>query len=129
MGKNQMRRAIFIIAIAIPAIAIAPALAQKQPPNDLPPIDVLGHRPPKANACGSESGDQRLNCLNRKMEHQVDHINPPAISAPLGANSPDTKIGIVNLPAVQQQYGQNYGKSVIPFRSPPPVFAPALGHH
>ncbi len=85
--------------------------------------------PPRVMDCGHKSGAHQLDCLNRRMERQVDRVNPPAISAPLGANSPDTKIGIVNLPAVQQQYGQNYGKSVIPYRPPPLIYAPALGHH
>jgi hypothetical protein len=129
MGENQMRRSIFVMAVAIPAMGTLPSQARSQPPSDLPPINVLGRPAAKADACASESGDRRLNCLNRKMQRQVDHISPPEISAPLGANSPDTKIGIVNLPAVQQQYGQNYGKSVIPFRPPPVSFAPALGHH
>ncbi len=126
MLERQMRQTIFAIAFSM--IGIAPGLAQERP-NDLPPIDVLGHRSSKSDDCGQKNGTHQLDCLNRRMQRQVDHINPPAISAPLGANSPDTKIGIVNLPAVQQQYGQNYGKSVIPFRPSPPVFAPALGHH
>ncbi len=107
MLERQMRQTVFAITFSM--IGIAPGLAQA-PPNDLPPIDVLGHRPPKADACGSESGDQRLNCLNRKMQRQVDHINTPAISAPLGANSPDTRSASSTLPAVQQQYGQKLRK-------------------
>jgi hypothetical protein len=37
-------------------------------------------------------------------------------------------VGIVNVPAVQQQYGQNFGHSVIPYWPPPPVFTSPLGH-
>ena len=123
-----MRRSVFIITLAM--IGPVPGLAQGQSPSDLPPIYVLGKRAPEANdSCGAKNGTQKLNCLNRQMRRQADHVNAPVISAPLGANSPDIKIGIVNLPAVQQQYGQNFGKSVIPFRPPPLTFAPALGHH
>jgi hypothetical protein len=41
---------------------------------------------------------------------------------PIDARSSDTKLGIVNIPAVQQQYGSNFGRSVVPFRVPQPVF-------
>ncbi len=69
--------------------------------------------PAAPNACaGAESGSpQALNCLNQKLKQQVDQINPGLTTptAPLDARSPDTRIGIVNVPAVQQQYGQNFG--------------------
>ncbi len=100
MLEHQMRRSIFAGVLSM--IGIAPGLAQ-EPPNDLPPINVLGHRPPKSDDCGKQSGAHQLDCLNRKMKQQVDRVSPSAISAPLSASSPDTKIGIVNLPAVQQQ--------------------------
>ncbi len=127
MSERQMQQTIAAIVL-LSMIGIAPGLAQ-EPPNDLPPIDVFGHRPAKSDDCGQKRGAHQPDCLNRRMERQVDRVNPPAISAPLGANSADTKIGIVNLPAVQQQYGQNYGKSVVPYRPLPMIYAPALGHH
>lgn len=46
----------------------------------------------------------------------------------IDARSSDLKKGVVNLPAVQQQYGKNFGRSVIPYRpGPPPVYTSPLG--
>ena len=59
-----------------------------------------------------------LNCLNRKLKKKIDQLQLPQISAPLDARSPDTKVGIVNQPALRQQYGTNYGISVVPQRPP-----------
>lgn len=59
-----------------------------------------------------------LNCLNRKLKRKIDQLQLPQVSAPLDARSPDTKIGIVNQPALRQQYGTNYGISVLPQRPP-----------
>ncbi|WP_407112967.1 hypothetical protein [Bradyrhizobium sp. LMG 9283] len=44
------------------------------------------------------------------------------------ARSPDAKVGVVNIPGVQQQYGRNFGVSVAPFRPPPPVVSAPIGH-
>ncbi len=107
-------------------------LAQEQP-QPLPQIEVGGQRIPPASSGGcakaAAGSSQSLNCLNQQLKQQVDQVNPQTIDAPLNAGSGDTKIGIVNLPAVQQQYGKNYGHSVIPFRPPPPTFASPLSRH
>lgn len=72
--------------------------------------------------------DHSLSILNQQLKRKVDEVNPTANTPPLDAGSPDTKIGVINIPRVQQQYGKNFGNSVIPFRPPPPVFAPLGGH-
>jgi hypothetical protein len=38
-----------------------------------------------------------------------------------------SKTGVVNIPGVQQQYGKNFGNSVIPYRPSSPVFSAPLG--
>jgi hypothetical protein len=72
-----------------------------------------------------------MDCLNQQLKQKVDRVNPPIINQPpLDARSPDTKIGVINVPGVQQQYGKNFGVSAVPFRPPPPVFAaPFAGRH
>ncbi|HEX3506703.1 MAG TPA: hypothetical protein VHU22_25250 [Xanthobacteraceae bacterium] len=50
------------------------------------------------------------------MQQQVNNVNPVTPSAPLSAGSTDIKVGIVNMSAVKQQYGQNFGVSAIPYR-------------
>ncbi len=59
-----------------------------------------------------------LNCLNRKLKKRIEQLQLPQVSAPLDAKSSDTRLGIVNQPALRQQYGSNYGISVVPQRPP-----------
>ncbi|HUN94774.1 MAG TPA: hypothetical protein VMU69_00865 [Bradyrhizobium sp.] len=46
-------------------------------------------------------------CLNQKLKNQVDQTSSNAgiPTAPLDAKSTDLKVGVVNVPGVQQQYG------------------------
>jgi hypothetical protein len=129
-------------------VAIAcgvPAFAQS---TDLPGIEILA--PPKNNSppnggapsgqtspaqkkgpCegGKADSEHSLGCLNEQLKQKVDRVNPSENTPPLDAKSSDLKTGVVNMPAVQQQYGQNFGRSVIPYRPPRPVFAPPLARH
>ncbi|MBV8513148.1 MAG: hypothetical protein JOZ94_27470 [Xanthobacteraceae bacterium] len=66
--------------------------------------------------------------MNRELKRRVDQVNPTFNTPPLDAASPDPRIGVVNIPGVQQQYGKNFGHSAFPYRPPPPVFTPPLGH-
>jgi hypothetical protein len=59
----------------------------------------------------------------------ADRVNPSMPAAPLDASSPDLKVGTVNIPAVQQQYGKNFGVSVMPYRPPPPIYNVPMGRH
>ncbi len=126
----MMRR---IILAAGTTLALNGQGLAQQRPQSLPQIEVGGQRIPPEGSGGCAKApagsSQSLNCLNQQLKQKVDQVNPPAIDAPLNAGSGDTKIGIVNLQAVQQQYGKNYGHSVIPFRTPPPTFASPLGRH
>jgi hypothetical protein len=67
-----------------------------------------------------------MDCLNQKLKREVDRVNPSINQPPIDARSPDTKIGVINIPGVKQQYGKNFGVSVVPFRPAPPV-APPIG--
>lgn len=64
-------------------------------------------------------------CLNEKLKRKVDEVNPTPNVPPIDAKSQDLKVGVVNVPAVQQQYGRNFGVSAVPYR--PPVFFTPLG--
>jgi hypothetical protein len=128
-----MRRIILAMGIlaASPLFLCSRGYAQES--EQLPQVEVPGKRQPPANSdnCSKapSGSSQNLNCLNQQLKQQVDQINPPSVEAPLNAGSSDTKIGIVNLPAVQQQYGQNYGHSIYPYRPPPLVYGSPLGRH
>jgi hypothetical protein len=67
-----------------------------------------------------------FNCLNQQLQSQAQGTHQSSPSLPLGANSPSNKVGTFNEQGLQEQYGQNFGKSVVPFRPPAPVFSNAL---
>lgn len=74
-------------------------------------------------------GSRSFSCLNEQLKRQAEQTNPTLSAAPIDARSPDIQVGVVNVPAVQQQYGQNFGRSVIPYRPPSAVFtSPLLPH-
>jgi hypothetical protein len=98
-----------------------------------PPARSKGPGDQGAAAIGStvKEGDDKaksLDRLNRELKRKVDEVNPTTNTPPLNAASPDTKIGVINIPGVQQQYGKNFGVSAFPYRPPPPVYAPPIGH-
>jgi hypothetical protein len=74
------------------------------------------------------SNKSSLDRLNEQLKRKVDEANPADNSAPLDARSSDLKTGVVNMPGVKQQYGKNFGHSVIPYRPERPTFTPPLGH-
>jgi hypothetical protein len=76
-----------------------------------------------------EIGSSRsMDCLNQKLKDKVDSVNPVMNVPPIDAKSPDTKVGVVNIPGVQQQYGKNFGVSAFPYRPPAPVYSTPFGH-
>jgi hypothetical protein len=84
-------------------------------------------RPPATseNCVEVEIGGQTsFGCFNQKLKKDVDKINPSINLPPIDAKSGDTRTGIVNLPGVQQQYGQSYGRSVVPYRPAAPNYGP-----
>jgi hypothetical protein len=65
-------------------------------------------------------------CLNQALRDQALAAagSPPGI--PLGAGSPSNATGTFNKAGVAEQYGKNFGISVLPYRPPPPVFTSNL---
>jgi hypothetical protein len=94
-------------------------------------ITIGGQSPPAPNIqqCVDVQigGDQAFGCLNQQLKREVERVNPPLNLPPLDARSPDVRVGNVNEAAVRQQYGSNYGRSVIPFRPPSAGFV--VPHH
>jgi hypothetical protein len=119
-----MRLVVIIMCLG----ATVPAAAQDATPApDVPkPAFVIGGNPPphsRERCIEVEIGSSRsYSCINDQLKHEVDRVNPSLTVPPVDARSPDTRIGIGNVPAVQQQYGSNFGKSVVPFRPPAPTF-------
>jgi hypothetical protein len=109
------------LCLALVMLGPAPALAQSggitlpgSTAQTCVQVQVTGQKP------------SALSCLNQQLQQDVQGANPTAPSLPLAANSPSNQVGTFNEQGVAEQYGQNFGKSAIPFRPPVPVFVNSL---
>jgi hypothetical protein len=118
-------------ALGLLAIA-APAAAQSPGPGPLltPPAErqgtIIGGQAPASafeRCVDVQIGNEgAFGCLNQKLRREVDKVNPSINLPPIDARSPDVRVGNVNEAAVRQQYGSNYGRSVIPYRPAVPAY-------
>ena len=118
--------AMALLAISAPATAQAPGDGQPAAPREA----IIGGQPPPTpnfQQCIDVEigGDRAFGCLNQQLKREVERVNPSLNLPPLDARSPDVRVGNVSEAAVRQQYGSNYGRSVVPFRPP----AAAIPHH
>lgn len=142
-----------IIPVAVLLLVSGPSVAAE--PQLLPPVTVdLPDRPPaspllpgagdtaaapllgrrsmmsgdKPERCADDASAQprTFSCINESLRRKVDAVNPISNQAPIDARSSDLKVGTVNIPAVRQQYGANFGRSVVPYR-PTAVFPSGFG--
>jgi hypothetical protein len=119
-------KSLLIGALALSALSI-PAWAQQK-------AELVTLGPNRASAANQvcvdvEIGGQRaeaLDCLNLRLRQTVAGIRPPANIPPVQASSPAVRAGGFNAAALSQQYGQNLGKSVVPYRPVAAVFANSL---
>nr|WP_245287583.1 hypothetical protein [Bradyrhizobium elkanii] len=140
-----------LLLINLTAVAVAGvAMAQtEEPPMSLPPVSVDPQRnnlPPaldlgpqqgsgnnsaaRGNSGNAGNAKGGYDDLNKRLMGEVNKVNPPITNQPpLDARSPDTRIGVINIPGVRQQYGQNFGISAQPYRPPPLVYSAPLGRH
>jgi len=65
-------------------------------------------------------------CLNQQLQQEVEGTSSTSPALPLSAGSPSNKVGTFNEQGVSEQYGQNFGKSAIPYRPPAPVYGNSL---
>jgi hypothetical protein len=122
-------RLVFMVCVAF--VVAAPVVARAQDgssaPSEKRETIIGGGQPPAPTfeRCVDVEigGDKAFGCLNQKLKREVDRTNPPINLPPLDARSPDVRVGNVNEAAVRQQYGSNYGRSVIPFRPAAPILA------
>jgi hypothetical protein len=126
------------LVVSLAAAASTGSLAQSPPSGAstkskevlIGPIPAPSSPPPADNreTCIEVEidGTRTFNCTNEKLKRDAERVVPQANVPPLDARSPDVKLGIINIPAVKQQYGPNYGVSVIPYRPPLPVYSPPL---
>jgi hypothetical protein len=123
-----MKSALTALTLFLQAMPVAAQQLPEPLKPEKPEIIIGGQPPPRPmvqeRCIDVEIGGSRsFGCLNQTLKRDVEKVNPSINLPPIDARSGDTKIGVVNLPGVQQQYGQNYGRSVVPFRLPPPAFS------
>jgi hypothetical protein len=140
-GNSRIKMAMLALALTVPAMTPAhtedrialPEIVVGAPTTNPKQVGT----PTRAAPASTEhercvdvtiGDDHSLSCLNEKLKQQVDKVNPVEHIPPVDARSSDLKTGVVNIPGVQQQYGKNFGNSVVPFRPPPPVFTSPLPH-
>jgi hypothetical protein len=95
----------------------------------LPQLTVGGDRMHRCD--GIKAGSKEaFACLNQQLQEQVNSVSPAVPTVPVDAQSTDLKVGTVNISAVKQQYGQNFGVSVVPYRPSLSFAAPPMaGRH
>lgn len=133
MGSNDLRSlryprrgglmACLVAVMATPVAAQTPGLTN--PPMERRDGTIIGGQPSTSTfeRCVDVQigSDGAFGCLNQKLRREVDKINPSINLPPIDARSPDVRVGNVNEAAVRQQYGSNYGRSVLPYRPPIPA--------
>jgi hypothetical protein len=116
-----------VLAMAAPSAAWAQDGGKSSPDTTHQGTLIGGQPPPPATfeRCVEVEvgGERSFGCLNQKLKREVDRTNPSLNLPPLDARSPDIRVGNANEAAIRQQYGSNYGKSVVPFRPPVPTYA------
>jgi hypothetical protein len=112
----------FYLGIIVAALTVSSATAQTRAKDKSVPLPQINVPSDSGSAgvggCGNiQAGSpQSFDCLNRQLEQKVNGVNPGTPTAPLNASSTDIKVGTVNMSAVKQQYGKNFGVSAIPYR-------------
>lgn len=61
-------------------------------------------------------------CLNQQLQQQAQDASPTQPQLPLAANAPSNQVGTFNEQGLAEQFGQNFGKSVMPYRPDAPVY-------
>jgi hypothetical protein len=125
-ARDVILSACVVFLMAAPVAAQAPGGSTGSSERREPTI-IGGNQPaPTLERCVDVEigGDSAFGCLNQKLKREVERTNPSINLPPLDARSPDVRVGNVNEAAVRQQYGSNYGRSVLPFRPPTPVYVP-----
>jgi hypothetical protein len=151
--ETTMRLVVFSVFLILgvilgAALSVTSRVAAEERSQALPEIVIGGggsNAAPAANGAAGASApaagtidrcveveigsSKSMDCLNEQLKREVDRVNPTVNLPPIDARSPDTEVGVINIPSVHQQYGRNFGVSAVPFRPAPLVFPPLGGRH
>ncbi len=113
-----------LLLIPLAVILLAPPASAAEVNGNTSGV-VLGGKTTPSMAAASETcveveigGErtQKLDCINKQLKQHAERVQPIGNTPPLDAGSPSVKSHGFNETALSQQYGQNLGKSVVPFR-------------
>jgi hypothetical protein len=114
-------------------LALVCQARSEEPATLLPPI-IVGGEPDKTGqrhvrrCIEVEIGEARsYECLNAELAHRAENAGAASLPPPVTAASPDIRTGVANVPALRQQYGPNFGTSVVPYRPPVATYTTPLG--
>ncbi len=118
-----------LLAVTVPALASAQSAAGN---GGLVLPGATGQAEPQSQTCvqvkvNGES-PSAYNCLNQQLQQEALGTSAANPKLPLTASSGPNQVGTFNEQSVREQYGQNFGKSAIPYRPPPPNFNTSLTH-
>jgi len=114
---------------APPASPLLPSPSNTGAPTSTPAVPgggLAGSGGGDKGRCADAKADTSFGCINERLKRKVDEVNPVYNTPPIDAKSSDLKVGTVNIPAVQQQYGRNFGHSVVPYR-PTVIYPSGMG--
>jgi hypothetical protein len=121
-----MRRLFYIIAsicMSIEAVGVAFARQpERQPPAEVSePENCVEVRI-------SNAASKDFSCTNAGLKNAIKTSRAPSqIDTNIGVTSSPAKLGTFNIAAERLKMGENFGKSVVPYRPPTPVPSPGLG--
>ncbi len=105
------------IAFFILALSAGTGLAQEKPGRGSITTQDQSSEDRSESCVEVEAGGTKaFDCINRRLQEDAKRANPIPNIPPIDARSQDIRLGIVNGPAVKQQYGPSFGQSAVPFR-------------
>jgi len=121
------RGAVCLVLFGTELLVVAQALGE-EPPKSPNEVIIGGGQPQVMQRCVEvQIGQSRgFDCLNAKLRQDLEKVAPQLNVPPIDARSPDIKTGVINIPGVQQQYGRNFGVSVVPYRPLAPIYSGPL---
>lgn len=123
-----------VLGMGLATLAPGPAQArQTQSPGNGGNGLAIGGNAPSASAGGTcvqvRIAGQKpspYDCLNQQLQQQAQGTQGAPSVPPVTAASPSNETGTFNQQGIAEQYGKNFGKSVIPYRPPPPTYSSPL---